>query len=121
MIEQPRFSLLQKLGNGAYADVYQGVDAKFNGRKVAIKCYQSDASRNMGLCSLIIREISILKKVGYHPHIVQALDIVMASNGKIFLVMELMDTVTNFRALSHSSFNSLSSSFFICLYPSESL
>ena len=108
MMEQPRFSSLSKLGNGAYADVFSGVDSKFNGRKVAIKCYQSDASRIMGVCGLVIREISILKNMN-HPHIVQALDMAIAPNGKIFLVMELVDTVIHlYHSLLIALFNTLS-------------
>ena len=120
-MEQPRFSCLSKLGNGAYADVFAAVDSKFNGRKVAIKCYQSDTTRTMGVCGLVIREIGILMKLN-HPHIVQALDIVIASNNKIFLVMELVDTVTPFHTLlSHSaSLICLSPFLLIYLYTSES-
>ncbi len=68
-----RFKQFEKIGDGAYGDVYKATDE--NGQVFALKKMRITIE-NEGMPSTVIREISILREFS-HPNIVQLIDIII--------------------------------------------
>ncbi|KAF8743854.1 hypothetical protein AX14_000254 [Amanita brunnescens Koide BX004] len=81
------FKLLEKMGDGAFSDVYKAFDLT-TGRKVAVKIvrkYELSASQR----SNILKEVQIMRGIN-HPSVVR-LHSFFESSEHYFLVLELME------------------------------
>lgn len=79
MLVQPsssnRFSEMKLLGSGTFGEVWKGFDGKLK-CWVAIKTFQEVSSDNLGINMMVIREISLLRKLN-HPNIMRMLDVLI--------------------------------------------
>ncbi|KAI4355823.1 hypothetical protein L6164_004560 [Bauhinia variegata] len=80
-----KYEMGRQLGQGNFAKVYYGRNLVTN-ESVAIKVIKKDNLKKERLVNQIKREVSVMRLVR-HPHIVELKE-VMATKGKIFLVME---------------------------------
>ncbi|KAK7294016.1 hypothetical protein RJT34_16899 [Clitoria ternatea] len=80
-----KYEMGRVLGQGNFAKVYHGRNLATN-ESVAIKVIKKEKLKKERLVKQIKREVSVMRLVR-HPHIVQLKE-VMATKGKIFLVME---------------------------------
>jgi len=80
-----KYEMGRVLGQGNFAKVYHGRNPITN-ENVAIKVIKKEKLKKERLVKQIKREVSVMKLVR-HPHIVELKE-VMATKGKIFLVME---------------------------------
>ncbi|KAJ1410035.1 Serine/threonine-protein kinase, active site [Sesbania bispinosa] len=80
-----KYEMGRVLGQGNFAKVYHGRNLATN-ESVAIKVIKKDKLKKERLVKQIKREVSVMRLVR-HPHIVELKE-VMATKGKIFLVME---------------------------------
>ncbi|CAJ1951409.1 unnamed protein product [Sphenostylis stenocarpa] len=80
-----KYEMGRVLGQGNFAKVYHGRNLATN-ENVAIKVIKKEKLKKERLVKQIKREVSVMKLVR-HPHIVELKE-VMATKGKIFLVME---------------------------------
>ncbi|KAF6266005.1 mitogen-activated protein kinase 5 [Scenedesmus sp. NREL 46B-D3] len=86
-----KYSLLQKLGKGAYGVVWKAVDKK-NQNLVALKKI-FDAFQNATDAQRTFREIMFLQDLNNHENIIRLLNVLRAENDKdIYLVFEYMET-----------------------------
>ncbi|KAF8059424.1 erkB [Scenedesmus sp. PABB004] len=86
-----KYSLVQKLGKGAYGVVYKAVDRK-NQNLVALKKI-FDAFQNATDAQRTFREIMFLQDMNNHENIIRLLNVLRAENDKdIYLVFEYMET-----------------------------
>lgn len=81
-----RYKKLEKIGHGAYGDVYKSLDTQSN-KIVALKKMKLEVE-NEGVPSTVIRETSLLRELD-HPNVIALNDIVV-DNKKLFLVFEYM-------------------------------
>jgi mitogen-activated protein kinase 1/3 len=70
-----RFSKMKLLGSGTFGEVWKGFDGKLK-CWVAIKTFQEVSSDNLGINMMVIREISLLRKLN-HPNIMRMLDVLI--------------------------------------------
>ena len=80
-----KYEILETLGDGAFGKVKRAIDTETNDT-VAIKFLDKDLIKKQNMSKQIQREISIMRKVK-HAHVVNLKE-VLASNTKIFIVME---------------------------------
>ncbi|XP_027344636.1 CBL-interacting serine/threonine-protein kinase 5-like [Abrus precatorius] len=80
-----KYEMGRVLGQGNFAKVYHGRNLTTN-ESVAIKVIKKEKLKKERLVKQIKREVSVMRLVK-HPHIVELKE-VMATKGKIFLVME---------------------------------
>eukprot|EP01112_Ceratiomyxa_fruticulosa_P019143 TRINITY_DN6218_c0_g1_i2.p1 TRINITY_DN6218_c0_g1~~TRINITY_DN6218_c0_g1_i2.p1 ORF type:complete len:679 (-),score=133.90 TRINITY_DN6218_c0_g1_i2:394-2430(-) len=87
MIRQ--YSMGGTLGEGAYATVKEGFDTITHTR-VAIKILKRRRLKKPGVEAAAFREISLLQKLGGHPHIVRLLDFftLPEKNNNLYMVLE---------------------------------
>ena len=86
------FSRGDKIGEGTYGSVYQARD-KTSGHLVAIKRVKLGDSNfdREGMPITHLREVSILRSLRHHPHIVKLLEVVVGSTmDSVFLVFEYL-------------------------------
>ncbi|GJJ15637.1 MAPK-activated protein kinase Srk1 [Clathrus columnatus] len=82
-----RFKLLDKMGDGAFSNVYKALDLQ-SGEKVAIKVvrkYELNSSQRAN----ILKEVQIMRQIN-HPSIVKLLSF-SESDEHYFLILELME------------------------------
>src|ERR1051325_4422829 len=89
-----KYRLERRLGGGGRAEVFAGssVGAEGFSRKVAIKRVLPGYSDNAGFAKMFIAEAQISSQL-VHPNIVSVLDFDRDDDGRLFLVMELVDGV----------------------------
>ncbi|MBC7975913.1 MAG: serine/threonine protein kinase, partial [Myxococcales bacterium] len=87
-----KYRLDRRLGGGGMAEVFVGstVGAEGFSRKVAIKRVLPGYSDNAGFAKMFISEAQISAQL-VHPNIVSVLDFDRDPEGRLFLVMELVD------------------------------
>ncbi len=87
-----KYRLDRRLGGGGMAEVFAGstVGAEGFSRKVAIKRVLPGYSDNAGFAKMFISEAQISAQL-VHPNIVSVLDFDRDPEGRLFLVMELVD------------------------------
>ncbi|KAL3507762.1 hypothetical protein ACH5RR_033144 [Cinchona calisaya] len=83
-----KYQLGKLLGRGSFAKVYHGRCLEDNSTNVAIKVIDKTKDFQAPLEQLIIREISVMKRLNNHPSILKIHE-VLATKTKIYLVMEL--------------------------------
>lgn len=93
----PGYRLLSRLGSGAMATVYKGVQEKLN-RPVAIKVLAPKLSQNAEYVKLFYKEGQAAAKLN-HPNIVQAIDVGEAG-GFHYFVMEFVEGHTLYDELA---------------------
>ena len=81
-----RYKKLEKIGHGAYGDVYKSLDTQTN-QIVALKKMKLEVE-NEGVPSTVIRETSLLRELN-HRNVISLNDIVVDSK-KLYLVFEYM-------------------------------
>jgi len=79
-----RYALKDKIGSGAYGEVWKAKDV-VTGKIVALKKIKVEVETE-GIPSSALREIAILKSLN-HPNIVKLLDVI-AEEGKLYLIFE---------------------------------
>jgi serine/threonine protein kinase len=87
-----KYRLDRRLGGGGMAEVFVGsaMGAEGFSRKVAIKRVLPGFSNNEGFAQLFVMEAQISSQL-VHPNIVSVLDFDRDAEGRLFLVMELID------------------------------
>jgi tRNA A-37 threonylcarbamoyl transferase component Bud32 len=80
------------LGSGGMADVYLGVHPVL-GRKAAIKLLRRELLGDSGLRQRFLQEARITDRLR-HPNIVEMLDVGQTLDGRLYLVMELLEGKT---------------------------
>lgn len=65
----PRYTFLEKLGEGTYGVVFKAKD-KINGKILAVKKIRCDNEDEEGIPSTSLREIAVLKELD-HPNVVK--------------------------------------------------
>ncbi|MEO7732963.1 MAG: serine/threonine-protein kinase [Kofleriaceae bacterium] len=87
-----KYRLDRRLGGGGMAEVFVGstVGAEGFSRKVAIKRVLPGFSDNAGFARMFISEAQISAQL-VHPNIVSVVDFDRDAEGRLFLVMELVD------------------------------
>jgi tRNA A-37 threonylcarbamoyl transferase component Bud32 len=80
------------LGSGGMADVYLGVHPVL-GRKAAIKLLRRELLGDSGLRQRFLQEARITDRLR-HPNIVEMLDVGQTLDGRLYLVMELLEGMT---------------------------
>jgi len=80
------------LGSGGMADVYVGVHAVL-GRKVAIKLLRLDLVADGNVRKRFLQEARITHRLR-HPNVVDIIDVGQMLDGRLFLVMELLEGQT---------------------------
>jgi eukaryotic-like serine/threonine-protein kinase len=80
------------LGSGGMADVYLGVHPVL-GRKAAIKLLRRELLGDSGLRQRFLQEARITDRLR-HPNIVEMLDVGQTLDGRLYLVMELLEGTT---------------------------
>ncbi|MGI8335903.1 serine/threonine-protein kinase [Actinomadura scrupuli] len=84
-----RYLLLDVIGEGGVGTVYRGHDTSFD-RPVAVKVLRSTVASDERTRARFRREIEVSRGID-HPHIVKTLDIVDEPDGRLALVMELVE------------------------------
>jgi serine/threonine protein kinase, bacterial len=89
-----KYRLERRLGGGGMAEVFAGASVGAEGfsRKIAIKRVLPGYSDNAGFAKMFIAEAQISSQL-VHPNIVSVLDFDRDPDGRLFLVMELVDGV----------------------------
>lgn len=84
-----KYQLGQVLGRGSFAKVYRA-KSLINNSEVAIKVIEKPVVSDPTAESLLVREVSAMKRLNDHPNILNIYE-VMATRSKIYLVMELAE------------------------------
>lgn len=85
-----RFEITEKLGEGGMGVVYRARDREIEGREIALKVLRPRFSRNPKFRELFFREIHAAQ--GFvSENVVQVRDTGKASDGTLFLTMDLVD------------------------------
>ena len=84
-----RYKLGRTLGVGAFGKVKEGTSLK-NNNKVAIKILNKGDIRKYNLINSVKNEVSSLKLLPSHPHVVNLLE-VLESKERLYLVLELVE------------------------------
>ena len=86
-----KYDIQQKLGKGAYAVVFKGVDKKSKNVIAMKKIF--DAFQNATDAQRTYREVIFLQQMGEHENIVQLQNVLKSDNNKdLYLVFEYMET-----------------------------
>ena len=96
-----KYRLGKRLGSGGMADVFRAeiTGAQGFSRPVAIKRLHAGVSADSDFCAMFVREAQLLATL-QHPNIVSVLDFEWDAEGRLFLVMELVDGI-NLAQLVH--------------------
>jgi eukaryotic-like serine/threonine-protein kinase len=93
-----RFRVVEVLAQGAMGTVYRGVQLSVK-RPVAIKVIRDDLGHDYPTVQRFMREARLLTRIA-HPNIVDVFDFGESSDGKLYIVMELLRGQTLDVALS---------------------
>lgn len=92
-----RFTCMSKIGCGTFGEVWRAFDND-NQNWVAVKTFQEVCSDHLGVNMMVIREISLLRKLS-HPNITKTLDVLIGdriSSESLLLVMVKSDSSSLF-------------------------
>ena len=87
-----RFTSLSQIGCGTFGEVWKAFDNDLK-NWVAVKTFQEVCSDHLGINMMVIREISLLRKLS-HPNITKTLDVLVGqriNSESLLLVMVKSD------------------------------
>ncbi len=84
-----KYRIVRFLGKGAWASVYEGVNARI-GRRVAIKVMTESATKHAGIVERFEREAQAATRID-SEHVVHVFDLGVLPDGRPFIVMELLE------------------------------
>jgi serine/threonine protein kinase len=84
-----KYRIVRFLGRGAWASVYEGVNARI-GRRVAIKVLGHDTLEKPGVVERFEREAQAATRID-SEHVVHVFDLGTLSDGRPYIVMELLE------------------------------
>lgn len=73
-----RFTKMILIGRGTFGEVWKGYDTALR-RRVAVKKFNEVNSDHLGVNMMVIREISLLRKLS-HPNIAKTLDVLIGKS-----------------------------------------
>jgi len=85
----PRYQLIRRLGAGAMGEVWEAEDTAL-GRRVALKFVRPESTADREYQARLIREARALARLR-HPNVVAIYDLDQASDGELFVALELVD------------------------------
>ena len=88
-----RFTCTSQIGCGTFGEVWKAFDNEYK-NWVAVKTFQEVCSDHLGVDMMVIREISLLRKLN-HPNIAKTLDVLIGqriNNESLLLVMVKSDS-----------------------------
>jgi serine/threonine protein kinase len=88
----PRYQLIRPLGSGAMGEVWEAEDTTLV-RRVALKFVRPEAATDPAYQARLVREARALARL-HHPNVVAVHDLEQASDGELFLALELIDGTT---------------------------
>ena len=88
-LDASRFELLNPIGSGGMGTVYRAVQRSV-GRHVAIKILSPEHAANASGLARFVREANIIARLT-HPNLVQLVDFGRDREGRLLLVMELLE------------------------------
>src|SRR5688572_18854543 len=83
-----RYRLIRQLGGGAMGEVWEAEDTAL-GRRVALKFVRPEAMADREYQARLVREARALARL-HHRHVVAVYDLDQASDGELFLALELV-------------------------------
>jgi serine/threonine protein kinase len=89
-----RFSSMSQIGSGTFGEVWKAFDNDLQSW-VAVKSFQEVCSDHLGINMMVIREISLLRKLN-HPNITKTLDVLIGqriNSESLLLVMVKSDSL----------------------------
>ena len=92
MIDVDGYTDLERIGSGGLGDVYRATRTSTGG-SVAIKVLREELSSNTDYSERFRREAKSASRID-HPGVVQVTDFGAAADGRLFLVMELIEGQT---------------------------
>ncbi len=95
-----KYSLGRQLGSGSAGTAFLAKNDE-TGEQVAIKLLNAKAADNLDIQKRFVREVSVLEKLD-HPNVVKHLDCGIDEQGRLYFVMELVDSGTLHEALKAS-------------------
>ncbi|HLK35234.1 MAG TPA: serine/threonine-protein kinase [Polyangiaceae bacterium] len=84
-----KYRIIRFLGRGAWATVYEGVNARI-GRRVAIKVLSEEAIHKPGVVERFEREAQAATRID-SEHVVHVFDLGVLPDGRPYIVMELLE------------------------------
>ncbi|MCA9217528.1 MAG: protein kinase [Planctomycetales bacterium] len=100
-----RYAVVNEIGKGGMATVFEAVDTRLNGKPVAIKHFQKASDLSSIEMTSYRKELSSLKQM-QHDNVVALLDDGADSEGNPFLVLELMKwNLQQYREAGASAFD----------------
>lgn len=97
-MRKPRFRIGQRIGRGGVGEVFLAELA--DGRRAALKRLPADSSTDPDRAMMLMREADIVAELG-HPNIVQIYGVEADEQGRLCLLMELIEGV-NLAQLMHT-------------------
>ncbi len=91
-LDDPRYELLEQVGEGAIAIVYRGRERE-TGSPLAVKLMQQGSARKLEAVQRLAQEVSILVELS-HPCIVQVYGTGVAADGAPYVAMEWVEGPT---------------------------
>ena len=85
----PRYELVRALGSGAMGEVWEATDQVLC-RPVALKFVRAEATVDPAYQARLAREARALARL-HHPNVVAVYDLGQASDGELFVALELVD------------------------------
>ena len=87
-----RYKIIQPIGRGGVGEVYEGRQLALD-RPVAIKVLRPELTRNAKAVARFEREARTTCRL-HHPNVVTVFDVGTSSDGRRFLIMELLEGKT---------------------------
>jgi serine/threonine protein kinase len=84
-----KYRIVRFIGRGAWASVYEGVNVRI-GRRVAIKVLSDEAVQKHGIVDRFEREAQAATRIE-SDHVVHVFDLGILSDGRPYIVMELLE------------------------------
>ncbi|MCU0685276.1 MAG: serine/threonine protein kinase [Polyangiaceae bacterium] len=90
LVAQGRYRVWGLLGEGGMSEVYAAEHVELR-QPVALKVLRLELEARAGMLERLRREARTLAKLATHPHVVRVRDAGIADDGRLFLVMDLLE------------------------------